>query len=917
VAFTSGSRLGPYEVLAPLGVGGMGEVYRATDTRLKRQVAVKVLPPLLAADPDRLARFQREAEVLASLNHPGIAAIYGVEEAGGVTALIMELVEGEDLATRIARGPIPLEEALPIAKQIADALEAAHERGIIHRDLKPANIKLRSDGAVKVLDFGLAKLADPAAAGVIEQSPTITSPTLLSAAGVILGTAAYMSPEQARGQIADKRADIWAFGVVVFEMLTGHRPFAGDTISDTLASILKTEPDWRALPAATPPRLRALLRSCLEKNPKRRLRDIGDARPQIEDLIAGAPDEIGAASDRRTAPAWRRALPWAITAACASALVAVVLSWAPWRTPPATKVQRVSIDIGVDASMTSNALDALAISPAGDVVTFVAQSGPTSTPQLYVRRLDRLDATPLAGTDDAASPFFSPDGQWIGFFSDGKLKKIAVTGGAVVEVCSAPTPRGAAWDKDGTIVLLPNRIGGLMRVPDSGGVPQPLTSVAEGELTHRWPQLLPRGKGVMFTGGIGLNTNYNEGALLVQPLPTGPRVVVQRGAFHGRYLSTGHVVYIHDGTLFAIPFDLDRLSATGPQAPVIAGVVSGAGTGAAHFAISDNGTLVYLHGPSIMNAGILMQWMDQSGKTTPLRTTRVLWTNVAFSPTGDRLALQILGTQADIWVYDLARETLTPVTVDPAADVRPVWSPDGRYLAFGSARANNSSSNLYLQRSDGTGGAQRLTDGPNAQQPASWHPSGHYLMFEEVNPVTNRDLMILPLDGDSRSGWKAGKPTAFLNGTFDEQQAAFSPDGHWVAYSSNESGRDEVYVRPFPGPGSRWQISTAGGYAPVWSRTRRELFYGGGSAGTLAARQIMVAPYVADHDTFTAGKPRLWSEGRFQTRGPNNRMFDLHPDGTRFVLSAPEDMGLQGKQNHLTVVFNFFDELRRLAPSSR
>jgi tRNA A-37 threonylcarbamoyl transferase component Bud32 len=483
VALTPGSRLGAYEIVSPLGVGGMGEVYRAADSRLKRQVAVKILPPLPAADPDRLARFQREAEVLASLNHPGIAAIYGVEEAEGTTALVMELVEGEDLAERIARGPIPLDEALPIAKQIAEALEAAHERGIIHRDLKPANIKLRADGAVKVLDFGLAKLAEVPAADLIAQSPTITSPTLLSAAGVVLGTAAYMSPEQARGQIADKRSDIWAFGVVVFEMLTGHRLFAGDTISDTLASVLKTEPDWSALPIAAPPRLRGLLRWCLEKNPKRRLRDIGDARRQIEDLIGGAPDEAAVAADRHSAAAWRRALPWAITAACALALVAVVLLWAPWRTPAAAKVQRVSIDIGVDASMTSTALDALAISATGDVVAFVAQSGPTSHPQLYLRRLEQLDATPLAGTDDAIGPFFSPDGLWIGFFADSKLKKIAVTGGAVVEVCGAPIPRGAAWDTDGTIVLLPNRIGGLMRVPDSGGAPQPLTSVAESSRT--------------------------------------------------------------------------------------------------------------------------------------------------------------------------------------------------------------------------------------------------------------------------------------------------------------------------------------------------------------------------------------------------------------------------------------------------
>jgi serine/threonine-protein kinase len=894
----------------------MGEVYRATDSRLKRQVALKILPAQLAADPDRLARFQREAELLASLNHPHIAAIYGIEEAHGITALIMELVEGEDLAERIARGPIPIDEVLPIAKQIAEALEAAHERGIVHRDLKPANIKLRADGTIKVLDFGLAKLGDSPAGSVISQSPTITSPTLLSVAGVILGTAAYMSPEQARGQMADKRSDIWAFGVVVFETLTGQRLFVGDTISDTLASVLKSEPDWRALPAAAPARLRGLLRWCLEKNPKRRLRDIGDARVQIEDLIGNAPDETDAAVRQRPVAVWRRAMPWVTAGALAAALATVVALWAPWTKAPAAVPVRLSTEIGADASLAITAVDALAISPSGDVIAFAAQNSANGRQQLYIRRLNQLDAAPLAGTDDAASPFFSPDGSWLGFFADGKLKKIAVTGGAAVELCGAPIQRGGAWGRDGGIVLLPNRLGGLERVSDAGGAPQPFTSIAEGEVTHRWPQLLPGGRGVLFTGGTGINTGYNEGAVLVQPLPAGPRGVLHRGGFHGRYLSSGHVVYIHDATLFAVPFDVDRMAVTGPPAPVLEGIVSNAGTGSAQFAVSDNGTLVYLRGSSILSAGVPMHWMDSSGRMTPLRTARSLWTNPAFSPSGDRIALQILSGQLDIWVYDIARETLTPVTVDPAADTRPIWSPDGRYLAFGSARANNANSNLYVQRADATAGAQRLTDGPDSQQPTSWHPSGRYLMFEQMNALTKRDLMVLPLEYDAVSGWKPGKPTVFLNSTFEEQQGAFSPDGRWVAYVSNEAGRDDVFVRPFPGPGGKLQISTEGGSTPTWSRTRSELFYSGG-VNSLGTRQLMVVPFAVDGDTFHAEKPRLWSEGRFQTRGPNVRMFDLHPDGKRFVLAPAEDPTGGTKLNHLTIVFNFFDELRRLAPESR
>ncbi|MDO8679357.1 MAG: protein kinase [Acidobacteriota bacterium] len=501
----------------------------------------------------------------------------------------MELVEGEDLSRRIARGPLPMDEALPIARQIAEALEAAHEQGVIHRDLKPANIKVRPDGTVKVLDFGLAKALDRAGgAGQAGgepafNSPTITSPAMMTGVGMILGTAAYMSPEQARGKLVDHRTDIWAFGVVVFELLTGDRLFSAETMSDTLASVLKTVPNWSALPTTVPPGLRRLLHRCLEKDPKRRLQAIGDARVQIEDLLSGAPDEFGGAAIARHPPRWHRALPWVVAGALAAGLTLVLALWVPWRNVPPPAPLRLSAELGADALLASSIFGtAITLSPDGAVVTFVAQKGASGSPQLYVRRLTQLQATPLSGTDDAESPFFSPDGQWIGFFAGGQLKKISVTGGAAVTLGDAPTGRGGAWGEDGTIVFTPDSGSGmgLFRMSSAGGTPAPVTSLAEGEVTQRWPQVLPGGKAVLFTssGTIGV---YNDANLVVQALPSGARKVVQRGGYHGRYLPSGHLVYINDGTLFAAPFDLDRLAVTGQPVPALDGVMSNASTGGA------------------------------------------------------------------------------------------------------------------------------------------------------------------------------------------------------------------------------------------------------------------------------------------------------------------------------------------------
>jgi serine/threonine-protein kinase len=916
LALTPGTRLGVYDITAQIGVGGMGEVYRATDSNLKRSVAIKVLPASVAGDAERVERFQREAEVLAALNHPNIAAIYGLECSGDMTALVMELVEGEDLSQRIARGALPLDEALPIAKQIVDALEAAHERGIIHRDLKPANIKVRPDGTVKVLDFGLAKAIDPAGSSSMN---AMNSPTLsihATQVGIILGTAAYLSPEQAAGKPVDKRSDLWSFGVVVLEMLTGHPLFTGETLSHVLASVLKTDPDWTALPATTPAAVRRMLRRCLEKDRKRRLSDAADARLEIEEALTARPQEdpAGGANPKPAIPnperSWRLTLPAAVAAAAVAA-AAVLLFWAPWRRPlPASAPMRLDVALGADvAQVNTSRGTTMSLSPSGEMIAFVARATASARAQLYVRRLDQLHAAVLSGTDDAESPFFSPDGQWIAFFAAGKLKKISVAGGAAVTLCDARAGRGGAWDEKGRIVFSPDGSRGvtLWRVSSSGGTPEPLTSLAADESVQRWPQVLPGGNAVLFTSSG--NRAFNDADLVIQPLPTGVRKVIQRGGYYGRYLPSGHVVYIHDGTLFAEPFDRDRLEVTGQAVQVLEGVSSTADSGAAQFAVSANGTLVYLPGQST-TASIPISWMDSSGKTTPLRSASTAWVSPRFDPDGHRIALQILdGQHSDIWIAEWMRDTLTRLTVDPARATNPVWTPDGRRLAFSSQRADKVTKNLYWQLADGTGDAERLTESRNHQTPGSWHPSGKFLAFEELNPDGQSDLMILPMGADDAAGRKPGKPFAFLQTAADEFMPAFSPDGRWLAYSSNESGQREVYVRPFPGPGGKWAISTGGGVDPTWSRTKPELYYGTNDGQTTA--RIMVASFTVQGDSFLAGKPRPWSDGRYVWRP--SRVFDLHPDGERFALAAVAESP-ETKPDRAMFVFNFFDELRRVAP---
>jgi Tol biopolymer transport system component len=930
MALSPGDRLGPYEISGTLGAGGMGEVYRARDTVLNRAVALKILPDAFASDPDRLARFTREAQTLAALNHPGIAQIYGIHAGpagpshGGhseVRALVMELVEGEDLAERLARGPLPMDEALTAAMQIAEAMEAAHEQGIIHRDLKPANIKLRPDGSVKVLDFGLAKALDQGSgirdqgSGNLSLSPTITSPALMTGVGMLLGTAAYMSAEQAKGRQADKRSDIWAFGCVLFEMLTGRPLFTGETVTEVLASVMKDKPALDAVPSDTPRSVRQLLARCLDRDPKQRLRDIGEARIALSTALTGA-DESSAPPAQATTTNYqppttgRQWLPWTVAAAATAGAIVLALLWAPRQAATPAAPVRLSTEIGVDASLVTELGAAAVLSPDGTRLAFIGQTAAGQPPQLYLRRLSALQATAVTGTVGARDPFFSPDGQWVGFFADGKLKKVSVSGGAPIVLADAPGPRGGAWADDGTIVFQPNNaagpnVGALMRVSASGGTVERVIPLADKEVTQRWPQVLPGGA-VLFTSHGSTTLGYEGASIVVQTPPDGQRRTLIRGGYYARYLPTGHIVYVHEGTLFAAAFNPSRLELTGAAVPIVEGVTTNASFGGAQFAVSASGTLVYLPGDVRTRASEItpLLLVDRTGKSTTLRATPAVWLDLAFAPDGKRLVAAI-GAESDVslWMLDMTRDALSRLTFGEDPEVNTTWSPDGSRVAYVMGLID---SDIYWQRADGAGSVQRLTRRPGSKRGLSFHPNGKVLAYSEYNPQSNNiwDVMLLPLEGGEADGWKPGEPKPFLATPNVERYPAFSPDGRWIAYASDETGRSEVYVRPYPGPGGKWQISTNGGSWPSWSRMRPELVFEAPADGDL---QLMVAPYSAKGDAFSAERPRPWTSARI---GP--RAWSLHPDGSRVAASPPVQQ-LFVKRDTVVLFLNFFDEVRRRA----
>ena len=898
MSLTIGTRLGSYEVLSPLGAGGMGEVFRARDTTLEREVAIKVLPDAFAADGERIARFEREARVLASLTHANIAAIYGLERTGGVTFLVLEMVPGETLADRLALGPVDQDAAWSVARQIAEALDAAHQKGIVHRDLKPANIKITTEGVVKVLDFGLAKAIEGGEETRIQSnslSPTITTPAM-TGVGVILGTAAYMAPEQARGKSVDKRADIWAFGCVLYELLTGVRTFVADEVSDTLALVLTKEPDWTRLPASTPRSIRTLLRRCLEKDRTRRLADIADARLEIDDARSGAGSEPAASlAPRAIVPA---ILPWAVAGAALVAAATVVLMWAPWNSKPSLLPQRLTVDVGARVSLATDPATAAVLSPDGTMLAFAAESAGGGR-MLYVRRLDQLRAVPLAGTEDAFGPFFSPDGEWLAFFASGKLKKVQVNGGSTVTLADAPSGRGGAWAEDGTIVFVPDIVPltPLFRMPSTGGRAEPVAAMTDGELTHRWPQVLPGGRAVLYTAHNDVR-DYDEANLAIQPLPNGARRIIVKRGYQGRYLPSGHIVFVRDGTLFAARFDLDRLEVAGDAVPVIEQLATLSRSGGAQFSVSEAGTIAYVPGEG--GERLPMHWMDREGKTTVFRATSTPWNTPNFSPDGSMLAFDITDDrgQDDIWTYDWKRDTVTRRTFEATNERGAIWTPDGRRLTFSSGRPGDFG--LYWRRADGTGDTQRLTQSKDSQSAGSWHPSGRLLAFTETRGPTRSDLMLLQVDGDEASGWKPRAPTGLLQTSETEALPAFSPDGRWLAYMSTQSGRQEIWVRSFPGSGGTWQVTTEGGTEPVWSRTRKELFYRNGA-------RVMVATYATDGDSFRVEQSR--QVGLIRNR-PRQPVYALHPDGERLVVAAVATS--DGPQNTIVFILNFFDELRRV-----
>jgi Tol biopolymer transport system component len=902
LALTPGTRLGVYEVVTQIGAGGMGEVYRATDSNLKRSVAIKVLPASVAGDADRLARFQREAEVLAALNHPNIGAIYGLEKTPDFTALVMELVEGEDLSQRITRGAIPIEEALPIAKQIAEALEAAHEQGIIHRDLKPANIKVRPDGTVKVLDFGLAKAIEPAAGSSpnMSMSPTMLSPAQMSGVGVILGTAAYMAPEQARGKAVDKRADIWAFGVIVFEMLTGRRAFAGDEISDVLAAVLRQDIDWAALPT-TAPRLRRLLERCLDRDPKSRLRDIGEARVEIATIDAGAP-ESGISSAVAAAPpaaATRRVAPLVIATAVVA--IAATFGLTRWLTSIATTttsgaVAHVTIALPDTDQLDSTGLWPLALSDDGARVAYVGR-GDGKT-QIYVRTLTESAPKVLEATEGGESPFFSPDGQWVAFFAGSKLRKIAVGGAALQTLADAPSGRGCAWGGDGYIYFAPTNSGGIWRVPEGGGTATEVTrkDPANGEISHRWPHVVAGTNTLLFAMWTGPGNDDDNVA--IQTIGAAGHHVLVKAGDAPRYAATpGLLLYVHLGELFAVPWRPPQTD-LGRTVPVamperISGSAGSEKPG--NYAVSGNGTLAYIAGGRARNATRLV-WVDRAGKVDLAPLPERDYENATVSSDGTRAIVQIREATIALWVYDLSRNTLTPIGNRAGSSQSPVWTADGARVIYRGTRKGFR--NIYWRPVDGSGDEERLTTKPDVvQSPTSVSLDGHWLVFQEngAGETGGTGIWVMRLDGDRT-------PHHFFPAPAGESDGQLSPDGRWIAYEASVSSRQEIYVAPFPGPGPRHQVSTDGGTEPLWSRDSRELFFQNGAR----LMGVTVTPSAA----FSASTPHLVHEGRFLKTVNSNTNSGITRDGTRFLRI--QQVEPERAVTHIDLVLNWFAELKQL-----
>jgi Tol biopolymer transport system component len=936
-SLSAGTRLGAYDILTLIGSGGMGEVYRARDTKLNRDVALKVLPAGFAADPERLARLHREAQVLASLNHPHIAHIYGFEEANDTRALVLELVEGETLADRINRGPIPLPEALPIAKQIAEALEAAHEQGIIHRDLKPANIKVRDNGTVKVLDFGLAKAMDPPATSSpsVTQSPTITTPAMMTGVGVILGTAAYMSPEQAKGRPADKRSDIWAFGCVLFEMLTGRRAFAGDDVADTLAAVLRAEPEWTALPPEVPQPLRILLQRCLEKDRWNRVADASTIRFVIDvpapsfAAPAARPDET--APERR----WR----WAAPAAAAAIVASVVTGMAVWMVrgaPAATHgLTRFPVALQETQSFGSNGLPLVAISPDGSQVAYATLSPaePTRvTQRLYIRSMSETAVKPIAGTEAqggaVGAPVFSPDNQSIVFYTGagangpgvydqmkGALKRISVSGGTPVTLCNVQLPLGLSWSGDTIVFGQPSR--GVFRVRASGGEPEQIVTIADGEIAQG-PQMLPGGDAVLFTlargisGRIGpTDDTWDKADIVVQSVKSATRKTLIQGGSDARYLPSGHLVYAVAGTLRAVAFDVRRLEVVGRPTLVLEGVGRArfgpqTRTGSAHFSVSESGSLVYLPGPASPTASLQnVAYIDRDGAIESLKLTPARYEFPRISPDGKQVAVGINDdTATNIWIYDLSRTSSIRQLTVGGKNRFPVWSADGQYVTFQSDREGDLA--IFWQRADGSAPPVRLTRPEAGAQhvPDSWSPKNDQLLFDvetgsrfSLALLNVRDRKVAPFDS--------------VQSVSNAPAAVFSADGRWVAYQSYEGSNARIFIQPVPPTGTAFPV--ANGRGPRFSPDGKQVYY------TVADRLLAVV--LKTEPTFSVSNPVVINQnpatgavrGNRTSTSALPRNWDLTHDN-RFIGIIDETPAATSFARHIEVVLDWFDELKQRVP---
>jgi hypothetical protein len=906
VALAPGTRIGAYKIGDQIGAGGMGEVYRATDTNLGRDVAIKVLPEEFAQDGERLARFEREAKTLASLNHPNIAIIHGLEKTGHVRALVMELVEGPTLAERIEHGAISIDEALPIARQIAEALEAAHEQGIIHRDLKPANVKVRPDGMVKVLDFGLAKALEPVGAMSPGHSPlpTITSPAM-TRAGVILGTAAYMSPEQAKGRAADKRSDIWAFGCTFYEMLTGRRPFDGEDVSDTLASVLRGEPAWEALPPDLPPAVVQLIKRSLEKDRRRRIADVAAALFVLTGPLSGS--LTTGAAPAKTVTRY----PVAAMAAVAVGMAGVVAGawWIGARSRPVESkpVTRFQIPLRSDEQFVNNGRSFIALSPDGKYLGYAANR------RVNVRPLDSLEITTVRGTEGGGAnfdatprdPFFSPDGLWIGFWQGGQIKKVGINGGVQLPIAPAK-PFRYVWDNDGTILFAEE--GRILRVPEAGGQPEIIVDGLKERVQSL--QLLPGKRSLLLT--LVPERTDAEGTIVVRSLDTGRQQTLVRG-IEGRYVPTGHLVYFAGGTLLAIRFDLSALAVRGSPVPVAEDVAvssfPGWANSVAHFDISPSGTLAYLAGG--FNEAFrprTLVWVDRVGKEEPLGVADRPYVAPRLSPDGTRVAVTVNDPERDIWIWDIGRKVWRRFTIDPAIERYSIWTPDGTRIAFASNRNNEAAT--WWQQVDGTGTAERLAGFPFSRfgnfLPNTISPDGSTLIASAAGgPSAAGDLWMVTLAGDP-------KPRPLTQTTYMERNAEFSPDGRWIAYQSGETGQSEVFVQPFPElAGGKHQVSAGGGSQPAWARSGKELFFLDPSGALMNVR-------VDGQSSLAFGTPVKILDSSYVWTLPTygGRHYDVSPDGRRFLMVKQSDRHQTNAPPSITVVQNWFEELKRVLPKN-